>query len=234
MQEEKQTKRKSAVGLAWFGVGFLVSLAVGWLLFPFVLYGSVDQPMNFNHRIHVENSSCSDCHAFRPDGTFTGVPGLKKCMSCHSEAQGESESEKTFMRYWVPRYKKNPDLCLGWRKYYKQQPCVYFPHIAHVTIKDDGGYDATQCKVCHGDHGQSARLPVYQFNRLTRVSRKVWGEWIGGGFPFMPLDPNRRMKMMTCQKCHTQGYKLTDRKGKVLVQYKPRRHDTHACFPCHK
>jgi hypothetical protein len=234
MQEEKQTKRSSTAGWVMFGVGFVASLIAGWLLFPFVLYGSMDQPLNFNHRVHVANASCSDCHAFRTDGTFSGVPGLKKCMSCHSEAQGSTESEKAFMRFWASRYKKDPTLKIHWLKYYKQQPCVYFPHVAHVTLKADGGYDPAQCATCHGKHGQSARLPVYQYNRLTRVSRRVWGEWIGGGFPFLPLDPNRRMKMMTCQKCHAQGYRLVGPGGKVLAEYRPRKYDTRACFPCHK
>ncbi|MBU0514855.1 MAG: cytochrome c family protein [Proteobacteria bacterium] len=236
MTDEKQAKSFPALGWAMFGVGLVASLIVGWLAFPLVLYGSKMQPLNFNHKVHMANAEngCADCHKFRQDGTFTGVPRLGSCIKCHEEAQGSTESEKLFVKTWSQRYKKDKTVEVPWLKYYKQQPCVYFPHIAHVRLKADGGYDPVQCRACHGDHGRTTRLPSYQYNRLTTVSRNVWGYWIGGGFPLMPLNPNRRMKMMTCQNCHARGYKLVGAGGKVLVEYKPRRQDTKSCFPCHK
>ena len=50
--------------------------AAGWLAFPKALYRVEAQPLQFNHKVHVKQSSmaCADCHALSEAGEFAGVP----------------------------------------------------------------------------------------------------------------------------------------------------------------
>jgi len=59
-------------GLIYFLAGLVPALFVGWIIFPFVLYSSQDQPLNFSHAIHLDPE--------RGDG-IEGETELEKC--CH-------------------------------------------------------------------------------------------------------------------------------------------------------
>ena len=84
-----EAKRDGPTGpvLLFFLIGLVLSLVVGWIIFPAVLYSEKKQPIDFNHKLHVENveDSCASCHFFREDGSFSGIPKLENCLECHEE-----------------------------------------------------------------------------------------------------------------------------------------------------
>ncbi len=224
VQEFFEQKRKlpflpplSLEGCFFFLAGLISSLIIGWIIFPMALYSEQKQPINFSHAIHTnpefveieaetEIEKCLYCHSFREDGTFTGIPKLEKCMECHDDPEsplGSNPEEKKFLKLYVAQEKEIP-----WLSYFRQPNCVYFSHIAHVKMGNIG------CKRCHGDHGKSHDLPMYQRNRLTGYSRYIWGRNIAG-WKFHPWDS---MKMDDCAECHKKmGHE-----------------ENNACFVCHK
>ncbi len=197
-------------GLIFFLAGFIGALILGWYIFPMVLYSEQPQPINFNHVVHLEDGtdteSCLNCHEFREDGTFVGIPGLDKCVECHDDPEsplGESDAEAAFLDNYLAEDKEIP-----WHSYTRQPDCVYFSHIAHVQMGE------LDCATCHGDHAETETLPEYQANRLTGYPINIWGKNISG------LKDNTwdRMKMDDCAECHTE-------KG---------HEENNACFVCHK
>jgi len=205
-------------GLIYFLAGLVPALFVGWVIFPFVLYSSQVQPLNFSHAIHLDQEKvdgiegetelekCLYCHSFRDDGTFAGIPRLETCTECHDDPEsplGESPEEVKFLNGYVESEKEIP-----WLSYSRQPDCVYFSHIAHVKM---GNLD---CQTCHGDHAKTDQLPAYKKNRITGYSKNIWGKNILG----YKRNTWDRMKMDDCAECHTK-------KG---------REENNACFVCHK
>ena len=197
--------------ILFFIFGLVVSLIVGWIIFPKLLYSQKRQPIEFSHKQHMElvDEGCESCHFFREDGTYSGVPQLAQCIDCHEEVQGESPEEEKFVTEYVAKEREVP-----WLIYSKQPDCVFFSHVAHVKMAQ------MDCVTCHGPIGESESLKVYQANRISGLSRDIWGRSITG-FKRNPWD---RMKMDDCADCHrqenvNQGSVQTHRGG---------------CFVCHK
>ncbi|MGB9499851.1 MAG: menaquinone reductase multiheme cytochrome c subunit QrcA [Dissulfuribacterales bacterium] len=211
--EAAQKKDDGASGfiILFFIVGFLASLVIGWVVFPKLLYSQKKQPFDFSHAVHMEevDDGCESCHFFRDDGSFAGVPKLEQCVDCHEEAQGESEDEAVFLNKYVAKGKEVP-----WLIYSKQPDCVFFSHAAHVKMSK------MECSECHGNIGESEHLRVYEENRITGVSRDIWGKNIGG-FKKNTWD---RMKMDDCSECHVR-----ENVKQTSVQTKKG-----GCFVCHK
>lgn len=197
--------------MLFFILGLAVSLIVGWVLFPMALYSKQHQPVDFNHELHMEevDDGCQSCHYFREDGTFSGIPKLESCLSCHEELLGESENEEIFYNEYVVKQREVP-----WLVYSKQPDCVFFSHAAHVVM---GKMD---CATCHGHIGESDHSRVYEENRISRYSRDIWGKNIGG-FKMHTYD---RMKMDDCAECH-----VANNVAQSSVQT-----TKGACFVCHK
>ena len=207
---EKDTGAGGTITL-FFIFGLVVSLVLGWVIFPQLLYSKKTQPIDFNHALHNElvENGCESCHFFREDGTYSGAPKLAQCIECHEEVQGESEEEEKFVTQYVAKGREVP-----WLIYARQPDCVFFSHIAHVKM---GQMD---CVTCHGHIGESESLKVYEENRLTGYSRDIWGKNIAG-IKWHSWD---RMKMDDCSECHqknnvNQGSVQTNKGG---------------CFVCHK
>jgi hypothetical protein len=101
-----------------------------------------------------------------------------------------------------------------WLIYARQQDCVFFPHAAHVIkAKMD-------CVTCHGHIGESESLPVYEENRITGVSRDIWGRNISG----WKRNTWDRMKMSDCSECHVRE-NVSQHSVQTLKG---------GCFVCHK
>ncbi len=182
-----RSPKKASSGGWWpFFAGLVIAVVVGWVIWPPLLYSQKMQPFNFNHAAHTElaGMECDECHAFRDDGSFTGAPGLERCLECHSWGDRQNEDnprETAFLEEFVSEddeLLKNPP----WLGYSRQPDCVYFSHIAHV---EKGGFS---CEECHGDHGKTASTRPLQQNRLTTYSRDVF----------------EKMKMTDCSACHTK------------------------------
>ncbi len=206
-QDQKKNKQDNNAGgivILFFIIGLAASMIVGWIIFPKLLYSQKNQPIDFSHAIHNQevDNGCESCHFFREDGTFAGVPKLEQCIDCHEEVQGESASEARFVEEYVNKGREVP-----WLIYSRQPDCVFFSHAAHVKK------GAMECKTCHGPIENSEHLKPYQENRITGVSRDIWGYNIGG-FKKNVWD---RMKMDDCAECHMKDLGVKD-----------------ACFVCHK
>ncbi len=203
--DDSSRKASGFTVFAFFVVGLVGSLITGWIFFPELLYSTKYQPIDFNHKLHMEmvDDGCNSCHYFREDGTFSGIPDLESCMECHTEVMGSDPEEEKFVTEYVEKEKEVP-----WLVYSRQPDCVFFSHAAHVK---GAGID---CASCHGDIGNSEHLRPYQENRLTGYSRDIWG------YSIARLGKPRygsRGKMNDCAACHL---KETGSKG--------------SCFQCHK
>ena len=204
ISKKNSNKEVGGFVIMFFIIGFFVSLYIGWLIFPKLLYSQKKQPLDFNHVTHVEavDDGCESCHFFREDGSYAGVTKLEQCVDCHEEAQGESPDEIKFVEEYVTKGKEVP-----WFVYSRQPDCVFFSHAAHVKAAE------LDCTVCHGHIGESEHLKMYEENIITGYSRDIWGKNIIG----LKKNSWDRMKMDDCAQCHAEE---TGRKD--------------ACFVCHK
>lgn len=166
-----------------FLAGLAVALGAGWLAFPRVLYRSSPQPVNFSHKIHADKAGakCEDCHAFRDDGTFAGLPTLDKCAGCHAAPMGTTAAEKSFIDDFV-----TPNREPRWASYARQPENVSFSHAAHVKRAK------LACAACHGNTGAGNAPRPYQIDRISGYSRDIWKT------PGMAHG----MKMADCVDCH--------------------------------
>ena len=191
-------------GLIMFAAGLTAALAVGWFFFPFALYKTIEQPLQFSHKIHTGETAglpCEECHTVTADGRFTGIPTVEKCAGCHSQTLGNSPDEKRLVDEYV-----TPKREIPWLVYSRQPDNVYFSHAQHVKL---GGLT---CDKCHRDHGSSESLRPYQENRITGYSRDIWGQNISG----IHAKPGGGMKMDDCSDCHKSN------------------HVAESCIDCHK
>jgi hypothetical protein len=197
--------------LLFFFVGLAISLIIGWGVFPQLLYSKKEQPVDFNHKLHVEEveNGCESCHYFRADGSFSGIPKINDCIECHEDTMGESEDERIFVTEYVLKDREVP-----WLVYARQPDCVFFTHAAHVKMGE------ISCETCHGHIGESDHSRIYEENRITGYSRDIWGKSISG----IKKNTWDRMKMDDCADCHEN---MTGRITSVQTQYD-------ACFVCHK
>lgn len=211
--DSREAERESCGGgiLLAFLIGVVASLIVGWVIFPKLLYSQKKQPVDFNHALHVQevDDSCTSCHFFQEDGTFSGIPKLDKCMECHEEPVGISKEEAHFVETYVATGTEVP-----WHVYARQPPCVFFSHAAHVRLGD------MECATCHGDIGESEHSRDYQQNRISGYSRDIWGHNISG----FTRHTWESMKMADCAKCHKK-----ENVHQTSVQT-----ERGACFVCHK
>ena len=204
-------KKSEGTTIVFFIIGLALSLIAGWIVFPKLLYSQKQQPIDFSHAAHnaLVDDGCESCHFFRDDGSYAGVPKLEQCIDCHEEVQGETAHEALFVEEYVAKGRDVP-----WLIYSKQPDCVFFSHAAHVKMAE------IDCVVCHGHIGESEHLKIYEENRLTGVSRDIWGKNIAG-FKKNSWD---RMKMDDCAECHKKTMNKID-----SIQT-----EKDACFVCHK
>ena len=179
-------------GLILFAGGLTAALALGWLGFPALLYEKIEQPLQFSHKTHTGEAvglACEDCHSFREDGSFTGIPRLEKCSGCHAEAIGSSPFEKQLVDDFVSTNREIP-----WLAYASQPQNAYFSHIRHVRVGE------IPCERCHGPHGSSDHLEPFERNRLSGESKTIWGSSLAG----IKVGPWDGMKMDDCSDCHAE------------------------------
>lgn len=174
MEKEGKTKGK----WLFFWIGLIASLLLGWFIFPRLIHSNKEQPVRFSHLKHGEEASltCQDCHSFRVDGSFAGLPNLSKCLECHEAAIGTSRAEADFIKLAekLKKEKKN----IPWLIYSRQPDNVFFSHAAHVKMAK------MECLACHKSVGsKTEKNPPYRY------------KWISGYAPEV-------MSMETCETCH--------------------------------
>ena len=149
-------------GKLLFLAGVLAALGAGWAGFPRAIYSTRPQPVDFSHKVHSEKAAmqCEDCHAFRADGTYAGIPALEKCAGCHAAPMGTTAAEKAFIDQYV-----TPNREPQWTPYARQPETVYFSHVTHVKL------GKMKCEECHGAQGASEHLGPAQVDRVSGYSR---------------------------------------------------------------
>jgi len=102
---------------------------------------AIRQPIEFNHRLHVEDVGldCTDCHRYAKTGARATIPNIEVCVDCHEESQGESAEEVKVVDH-IQEGERIP-----WKKIYWEPDHVYFSHRRHTTIA------GLECETCHGD-----------------------------------------------------------------------------------
>lgn len=146
--------------LGWARQGVLAAAVLGFaIVYPIVLLGLaafvrptprvVEQPIAFNHRIHVQDVglACTDCHPFYESETFSGLPEADTCAMCHEEAQGESSEESKLLGLLSAGGR------LEWRPLFAQPAHVFYSHSRHVTVA------GIECDQCHGLIAESETPP---------------------------------------------------------------------------
>ena len=154
--QKKGAPGKGSLGLVIFFAGFILALVAGWVVFPNLLFSQKTQPINFSHVAH-QDTSCEDCHFFRDDGSYTGVPKLAKCKECHESAMGSTEDERILVEEYIAKDQEVP-----WYQYSWQPDNVYFNHASHKG--------KVECVVCHRDVTKEQKLPAFRENKLTGYS----------------------------------------------------------------
>jgi hypothetical protein len=112
-------------------------------------WSRIRQPIDFPHRLHVEQvgMGCLDCHRYAVTQARATIPNVGACADCHEEAQGESAGEAIVVRH-VAAGEPIP-----WQKVYTVPSHVYFSHRRHAGIA------GIACERCHGPVGERL-LPV--------------------------------------------------------------------------
>jgi hypothetical protein len=156
-KEQKSASGKGVPGGVMFFAGLILALIFGWVVFPNILFSQKTQPFNFSHIAH-QDSACEDCHSFREDGSYTGIPKIDKCKECHEAQMGETEDERILVEEYIQKNKEIP-----WRVYAWQPDNVYFSHAPHKA-------KAVKCVACHRDVTKEVKDPIYREDRLTGYS----------------------------------------------------------------
>ena len=178
----------------------------GW---PFRSFStsSAEQPLQFSHKTHVSEAvglACDDCHGFRADGSFAGIPGIAKCAECHAEPLGESAEEKRLVAEYVTPQQEIPVARLRPPAGQRALP----PRAAREACRH------RPAPTCHGaarGHRTAPAAPDESHQRLQ--SRRRPGPRPATASAADPLS----MQMSDCESCHAL-----------------RKANATACLDCHK
>lgn len=206
MEEMRASKRSG--GVLPFVIGFLITLVLGWAFIPGLFYTKMEQPVRFSHQVHVDGQgmTCDQCHLFREDGSFAGLPSNEECGMCHyvevvddptdtaavkeaaemalmSADEANIEAERAYLENYLVVGKEVP-----WLVYQYQPDNVFFSHKAHEIF---------ECTECHPDLATNDTPPPYYRNWLSGYSKQT-------------------MKMWKCERCHAENGV------------------SNACYVCHK
>jgi len=164
---KKSYEEKNVIIKKWgfFFPSFFMFFIIGLPLFSFIyLPRSNPQPVSFSHNQHVEEVGieCQDCHQFREDGSFTGIPGIESCKDCHEEPLIDSPAERKLLNFI------QNDREISWIRTIRQPNHVYFSHTqmvkkggkkcmdCHKTVKEDLKAQFISMKDCMDCHKKSS------------------------------------------------------------------------------
>lgn len=107
---------------------------------PAVPVGSGPQPIEFNHKKHLDMGlDCTTCHTLVTEKEVAGPPSVDTCMMCHAEPLTDNPQEE------IIRKTAAEGRQLEWRQITLEPDHVYFSHARHVKVGQ------IECKTCHGD-----------------------------------------------------------------------------------
>ena len=123
-------------------IGYLAFLAILFAGVAYHSYFSVkthDQPIAFNHRVHVRELglTCDYCHEYAGRSKSAGIPAMALCMECHENAARDNPEVMKLVQYWE---RGEP---VPWVRVHSLPDHAYFTHKRHIKAGVD-------CAVCHG------------------------------------------------------------------------------------
>ncbi len=149
--------RREDLGNAAFGftLFFFIGAVVGWLNVA-APSPPLEQPIAFNHRLHIEDVGleCKDCHAHYEEETYSGLPEAESCSFCHEEPQGQTAEEKKLAHIL------GSGGPIAWNLLFRQPSHVFFSHQMHVEVA------GLECEACHGRFAATERPPT-KVEKLT-------------------------------------------------------------------
>lgn len=132
--------------------------AIRLLWAPLVLVVSAcsvaEQPIPFNHKLHVTRGSlvCESCHETVFEQTFAGLPPIRICMRCHKSENPEDAVAAQRVEQLRSYAKAGGDV--PWQRVYRMPPFVFFSHRRHTEVGD------VACDACHGAMGEMTSPPT--------------------------------------------------------------------------
>ncbi len=102
------------------------------------LRSRVDQPIQFNHRIHTAQMECSACHIYYTQGSHSGLPDASICSLCHETVMSKSPEEARLHKILAD------GKPLVFSKLFHLPDHVYYSHRRHVVS------GKVECVQCHG------------------------------------------------------------------------------------
>lgn len=107
--------------------------------------GSVQQPFEFPHVIHIkQNINCTDyCHTGAMTGPVAVIPQINTCMTCHDAIA----TDRPRIMQLAAMRDKGQDL--AWNRVFNYYPesHVRFNHAPHIRA-------SVECTTCHGNIGE--------------------------------------------------------------------------------
>ena len=99
------------------------------------------QPIQYNHKLHVEDAglSCTDCHVNVETHERASIPNITVCADCHDDPETDNAEIKRVVSY-VQEEKQIP-----WQTVHRVRDYAYFSHRRHVTLGQ------LECETCHGN-----------------------------------------------------------------------------------
>ncbi len=147
--------RAMLIAAACTFVGIPVAL-MAWVRTPNATrqYQPVDQPIAFDHRIHVtgQRIDCTYCHFTVERSASAGIPPTTTCVPCHDQRWVASSMFEPVRQSIQTRQP------IKWNRVHTLPDFVYFNHAIHVA-------KGVGCETCHGRVDQMAS--VYQSAPLT-------------------------------------------------------------------
>lgn len=146
-------------GLIFLVIFFLVLLAISILALnrrpP-----PIEQPLAFNHQIHVgeQDLECSFCHRQVEEHPRASLPTVRTCRNCHRKPITETPEEDALLAFTT----ENRDI--PWKAIYRVPDHVYFSHRRHVALGN------ISCETCHGPVPSLAQPPSRPLVPVTMES----------------------------------------------------------------
>ena len=92
--------RAALLSLLRLGAFLLGLAALAGMLQAGALLAAPQQPIAFNHQVHVKQMACVFCHRFYETREFAGRPEVSRCMLCHAYPVTKSPRSTTTWRNW--------------------------------------------------------------------------------------------------------------------------------------
>ena len=132
----------------------LLVLGVGLTLYAFSSKDTIKQPIEFNHKKHIQENSmtCVDCHKYAEKDYLASIPNIEVCGLCHSEdTMPEDTTAKEKVSKVVDYVAKKEQI--PWQRLYQLDDHIYFSHRRHTV------FGKIACEKCHGDMGSQTAPP---------------------------------------------------------------------------